>query len=189
MIRIRLPANEHAIVPLSAERRAVFAANTAFALDRALEEPDRPFPVTPDTPEAHAGIIRAGCAACRGACCTKGGDTAYLYPDHFRRLLPKWKGRTRDGILADYLSRLPGRVYEESCVYHTETGCALPRELRSNLCNTFLCGGLEDMIAAAAKERGPLMIRVDCIREGSSEVVRSATFDATGRSQNRPSLL
>jgi hypothetical protein len=178
MILIRLPANENAIVALSAERRASFAASAAFALDRALEEPDRPFPVTPDTPAAFAGMIRAGCAACRGACCTKGGDTAYLYADHFRRLLPQWTGRTRDEILTDYVSRLPERVYEESCVYHTESGCALPRELRSNLCNTFLCGGLEDMIAAASQEPRPVEIRVDCIREGSSDVVRTATFPA-----------
>lgn len=180
LIRARLPANENSLVPLPEERRAAFADNIAFALDRALEDPDRPIPVTPETPAAHAGMVRGGCTACRGSCCRYGGDRAFLYPDHFRLLLRDRPGLSREQILSEYLSRLPERAYLDSCVYHTETGCALPRELRANLCNTFLCGGLEEMIAAQPAEGAPLPVLAFCVRGSASEVIRTSLFDVDG---------
>jgi hypothetical protein len=180
VIRARLPANERTIVPLPEERRAAFASNLAFSIDKAMEDPDRPIPVTPETPAAHAGMIRGGCTACRGSCCRFGGDRAFLYPDHFRLLLRERPRMTREEIQAEYLSRLPERAVHDSCVYHTETGCALPRELRANLCNTFLCGGLEDMIAAQPKEGAPIPVLAFCVRNSASEVVRTSLFDPDG---------
>lgn len=180
VIRARLPANEQTLVPLPEERRAAFAQNLAFAVGRAMEEPGRPVPVTPETPSAHAGMVRGGCTACRGSCCRYGGDRAFLYPDHFRLLLRERPGLTKEQIQAEYLSRLPATAYHDSCVYHTETGCALPRELRANLCNTFLCGGLEEMIAAQPREGAPIPILAFCVRGSSSEVVRTALFDIDG---------
>lgn len=176
----QLPVNERPTGPLGETRRAAFAANMAFALDRALAEPDRPFPETAEPPPAQAPLIRASCAACLGSCCSAGADHAYLYPDHFRRLLRDRPGLTRDQILAEYESRLPALVYQESCVYHTTSGCALPRDLRANLCNTFLCGGLSQMLDAQPKEGAPLPVLAVCARDNSADPVRVTVFDGRG---------
>lgn len=187
ILTARIPANERTPGPLGETRRKTFAENLVFALERAMSDPDRPFPESPESPPAHAPMIRAACAACRGACCSHGGDHAYLYPDHFRRLLRDRPGKTRDQMFAEYLALLPDVVYQDSCVYHTVAGCSLPRDLRSNLCNTFLCGGLSQMLDAQPKEGDPLPFRAVCARE-SGDVVRSAEFDGRGNalSAGRP---
>ena len=181
MIEARLPVNERTVVPLSDERRAAFRTHVSAAIDRAMDDPDRPFPETPETPADDGPLIQAGCGACRGSCCSFGEDRAYLFPNHFRRFLREHPGRSREAVLAEYLSRLPEQVYRDSCVFHTEAGCALPRELRSNLCNTFLCGPLAELQQAQARNPGP--VRLLCLRDHSTEVIRTAVFDP-GSSQN-----
>jgi hypothetical protein len=180
VLRARLPANERPILPLPEGRRATFAVNLSAALDRAMDDPDRPVPETPESPTEAAPLVRASCAACRGSCCASGGDHAYLYPDHFRRFLRRHPGKTKEDFLRDYLSRLPAASTQESCVYHAETGCALPRELRSNLCNTFLCGDLEDLLGAQPAEGGPVPVLAVCFRDRSADPVRTALLDGHG---------
>ncbi len=177
--QVRLPANEAETGPLSDERRDTFRVNVSAAIRRAFDDPDRPFPETPETAADGAPLIQAACGACRGSCCKYGADHAYLYPDHFRRLLRDHPGRSPEEVLSDYLARLPQRVYDDSCVYHTETGCALPRELRSNLCNTFLCGPLEELMKSQSV--APVPVLVTCARDNSSDVLRSALFTPDGR--------
>jgi hypothetical protein len=175
VVLARLPANERTIVPLPEERRAAFATNVAAALRRALDDPDRPVPEAMlEAPATQAPLIGAACAACRGSCCTSGGEHAFLYPDHFRRYLREHPERSPDELLADYLSRVPPAGYHDSCVYHEERGCALPRNLRANLCNSFLCGDLKDLLDASA--RRPLPILACCIRGSRSEIVRSGVL-------------
>ena len=43
------------------------------------------------------------------------------------------------------MDRIPETSYEASCVYHTETGCVLPRAIRSSTFNEFKCTGLSDV--------------------------------------------
>jgi hypothetical protein len=179
MAEVRLPANEADAGPLSDERRDTFRVNVSAAIRRAMDDPDRPFPETPETAADGAPLIQAACGACRGSCCKYGGDHAYLYPDHFRRLLRDRPGRSAEEMLSDYLSRLPETAYRDSCVYHTETGCALPRGLRSNLCNTFLCGPLEELVKSQARE--PLPVKAFCIGDHTSTLVRTVVFDSQGR--------
>jgi hypothetical protein len=178
VILARLPANERGIVPLPEERRAAFATNLRAALDRALDDPDRPVPESPEDSAEQAPRIRAACGACRGSCCTAGGDHAFLYPDHFRRYLRKHPERSREELLADYLSRLPSAAYQDSCVYHRESGCALPRELRANLCNSFLCGDLNDLLEACARQSLPVL--ACCIRNFKTDVLRSTLIGERG---------
>jgi hypothetical protein len=170
----RLPANERPTAPLPDERRETFAANLRAALERALDDPDRPVPVAPESPSAQAPMIGSACAACRGSCCASGGDRAYLYPDHFRLYLRAHPGRTREEVASDYLSRVPAVTVEGSCVYHTDAGCALPREMRANLCNTFLCGDLSALL------EGPAPVLAVCFRNRSADPVRAALLDGRG---------
>ena len=168
LIAARLPANEQTVTPLAEERRADFAVNVRAALDRALDDPDRPIPESPEAPASRAGLIGAACTACRGSCCRRGGEHAYLYPDHFRRYLRDHPGTDPKELLAAYESRLPAESYHDSCVYHTTTGCALPREMRSNLCNTFLCGGLTDLLEAQDQEPAPVPVLMLCFKEAAA---------------------
>jgi hypothetical protein len=177
----RLPANEQTTTPLPAERRETFRVNVAAALDRALQDPDRPVPEHPESAGRFASLVGSACGACRGSCCRHGGEHAFLYPDHFRRYLRLHPGADPQQLLADYLSRLPSESYHDSCVYHTVTGCALPRELRSNLCNTFLCGGLADLMEAQEKEPAPLPVLALCLKDHAADLVRTQAFDVDGR--------
>ncbi len=48
-------------------------------------------------------------------------------------------------VLAAYMEYVAEKSYEGSCVYHTEKGCSLPRNMRSNTCNNFLCDSLIEL--------------------------------------------
>lgn len=79
------------------------------------------------------------CSACQGGCCANGSNNAYLSVEtllKFRRLNVLSRPRH---VLEAYLDRLPNKSFADSCIYHTEKGCNLPREMRSEICNRFLC--------------------------------------------------
>jgi hypothetical protein len=114
-------------------------------------------------------LIGASCGTCRGECCTAGGTHAFLKVDSLVRVRAQLAAAdaagpraarmradgadgalTADGLEALYASHLPARHYRGSCVYHTTAGCNLPRSLRANLCNRYVCGGLTQLGRALA---------------------------------------
>lgn len=97
-----------------------------------------------ESAEASA-ILGFSCATCRGECCTAGGDHAFLREDSLTRVRLQNPLASESELMAVYASHLPARNYRGSCVYHTTGGCALPRALRSNICNRYLCGGLTQL--------------------------------------------
>jgi hypothetical protein len=88
-------------------------------------------------------MLESLCAACRGHCCQKGGEHAYLSPQTFKRVLEAQPGLSGEALIDTYLDHVPARTYARSCIYHATSGCALPRELRSDICIRFFCKGLE----------------------------------------------
>jgi hypothetical protein len=90
-------------------------------------------------------VLRNVCAICRGSCCTHGGDHAYIKVDTFLRCMHQHPEIQQYQILEEYLSCLPKKTYEDSCVYHAEFGCALPRHLRAEACDSFACDGLVEI--------------------------------------------
>ena len=54
-------------------------------------------------------------------------------------------------VLEGYLSRIPNKSYENSCVYHEEAGCVLPHEMRARICNDFYCTELRYFQLQSAK--------------------------------------
>jgi len=136
--------------PMSGEARAAMD-------DAAPPHPSGDAP--PDAAQtARDALLGAACATCRGECCTAGGTHAFLRPDSLVRVRAYLArdGATVDAtqIEAEYARYLPARHYRGSCVYHTPTGCALPRTLRSNLCNRYLCGGLTQLSRALDASQG-----------------------------------
>ena len=52
----------------------------------------------------------------------------------------RWMG---PAVLRLYLERVPEVGYKDSCIFHVKQGCALDRSLRSDVCNSYFCGGLQ----------------------------------------------
>ena len=60
-------------------------------------------------------------------------------------------------IVSGYVGRVPDRGYAGSCIFHGEKGCTLPREWRSNVCNTYFCGNLGAFIQSD-EPRAPTVV-------------------------------
>ncbi len=144
-----LPAYRGRCVPLPAKRRRAFNRHLSEAIAEAFAEPAAP-PVRPDPPitQALATLAGAACGCCRGQCCSRGGEHAYLDADTIRRLRRAEPGLGRAAILARYRAALGPESYEGSCVFHGPAGCRLDRTLRSDLCNTFYCTELKRFLRA-----------------------------------------
>lgn len=129
---------------LPAARRRNFTRHLAQAIAEAFTEPATP-PARPEPPISSrlGALAGAACACCRGHCCSRGGEHAYLDADTIRRLRRAEPGLGRAAILARYRSALGPESYEGSCVFHGPSGCRLDRALRSDLCNTFYCNELK----------------------------------------------
>ncbi len=84
------------------------------------------------------------CARCKGGCCTLGKNKGYLSPLTLRQKLKSNPDMTPAEIVEHYISLIPDASVEGSCINHTSTGCALPREWRSDTCNRFYCSPLKD---------------------------------------------
>ena len=145
-----LPANTRAMEPVTADLRERFVCTLRARLrdyprDHAPDSPgtvDRSDPLTPDLLPLHP-MLEQGCATCRGACCTRGGTHAFLSADRLRRTASEnGLADTGAALEALYTAHLPTTHYTDSCVFHGERGCTLPRVLRSDTCNRYLCGGL-----------------------------------------------
>ena len=88
------------------------------------------------------------CALCRGGCCTKGGDQAYLSSATMRRFMDANPACSPTEVADAYLARVPVSTQAGSCINHTREGCSLPREMRSDICNRFSCPSLARVQAA-----------------------------------------
>ena len=90
-------------------------------------------------------ILGNACAVCGGSCCFNGGEHAYLRVDTILLYMHQHPELQEEQVLDEYVSRLPKKTYEGSCVYHAESGCGLPREMRSESCDSFVCNGLSEI--------------------------------------------
>lgn len=145
-----LPRNTQSLTPLNPIRITAFREylSQTVAQAKALSETAAETTASTNgipTSQADLPFLDAGCALCGGECCQTGGNTAWLEPATIQRL--NWLTLTisEQRIVEHYLSYVPELSYENSCIYHAERGCNLPRKMRSNVCNQFLCRGLSDL--------------------------------------------
>ncbi|MBV1857843.1 MAG: hypothetical protein KUG77_05475 [Nannocystaceae bacterium] len=136
-----LPGMEVRMEPVTPGRKDQLAASLDAEV-YARRERTR-VPKTP-TPLDDASLL-AVCQTCRGACCKAGENHAFLT----RRVLSRVKAELRvvseAALLESYLDRVPTVAREGSCIYHGAQGCALPRAMRSETCNRFLCYPLKQL--------------------------------------------
>lgn len=125
----------------------LMASTQAADAAAAAEAPPAPDPTGADPADRDApgaGPAWAGslCGVCRGGCCTRGGDTAYLGSLTLQRFMQQHPQMSPEAVLAHYLAQLPAASMAGSCIHHTRQGCSLPRAMRSDTCNQFRCGPL-----------------------------------------------
>ncbi len=179
-VRAVLPANADPVVPQDPSRRAVFVQHLTEILEGALLDQAQlqADPVEVERPMDDRDRVSAKvCAACRGSCCRSGGDQAYLTEETMVRFLQAHPDWSHTQIMDSYLSFLPRESVENSCIYHSATGCGLPRTLRSSTCNRYLCGKLKNLQSGLPETNPPpiLAVMFDC-----GKWARSALIDQAG---------
>lgn len=149
-----LPRNTNTLVPLADSRTKALRRHLEQIVAEARALPDPEFN-TRETPATTNGVsakqaglpaLSSACGLCGGHCCATGGNSAWLEPDTIRRLQYQLLPVADTRIIEHYLSFLPDSSYENSCIYHAENGCSLPRAIRSNVCNQYLCKGLAEVV-------------------------------------------
>ena len=185
VIPVVVPANLRCMVNLPERRKRAFrdrlmqllgqaAALRASSVNRTsgdgAQTPSATWPLMPET------LLARGCSICRGRCCNAGQDHAYVDVATLESYMQRRPNLRPRHVLADYLSRLPNKAYEESCVYHTEKGCNLPHEMRSLTCRDFYCTELWRFQRQFAREalrqviylaaEGLRMIRAESLEAG-----------------------
>ena len=113
------------------------------ALDRYEAEDDR------------LPIEKKACSICGGSCCRAGREHAFLKRETILRCVTVGSVQKPEDVLAEYMKFLPENTFKDSCVYHTETGCGLPRNMRSHVCNDGLCCSLRKLRRLFSREVVP----------------------------------
>jgi hypothetical protein len=99
-----------------------------------------------DPAPAAAALGGRLCALCRGRCCRFGlQGRAFLRGWQLRDWLAGHPGACWADAVEHYLAHVPAEHLESSCLFHARTGCALPRERRSQVCNEYACDTLEQL--------------------------------------------
>ncbi len=167
-----IPTNSGQIQPLDRDRRQVYQTHVSELIREVVSKVkagDKDFYDTetekeggsPAHPRETAFQIKA-CAICKGGCCCMGGDHAFLKPETLFKYMDQHPQKSPDQVLDVYMDRLPQKSFMDSCVNHTESGCSLPRDMRSHICNAYLCDGLttiRDMFLGKPHPKGFLFIR------------------------------
>ena len=83
------------------------------------------------------------CGMCKGGCCVAGKEHAYLSVFTIRTMMDENPHLSSTHILDLYLSHISPQSVHNACINQTATGCALPKELRSDICNAFYCDSLK----------------------------------------------
>jgi hypothetical protein len=181
---IVLPTFDQDLIPLTEERKQKHRDHVEEVAARALAQSETNLALENDstkaTTENNAAaneqfelVRQRACGLCRGNCCANGDEHGYLLPQSLLRWLPANQGWTAQRVAELYASYLPEVSHANSCVHHTSTGCALPREYRSDTCNSFICQGLTEYEIngnAAAREvvltanRHGELVRLELVR-------------------------
>jgi len=83
------------------------------------------------------------CCMCKGGCCVSGKEHAYLSVFSMRRFMDENPEMSAEKVLELYLSKITLDSIESSCINNIETGCKLPRHMRSDICNGYYCDSLK----------------------------------------------
>lgn len=142
---IEVPAQRRPVLPGQAGSEERFREHLGQVIAKAFERNPRPAVAERvDTPSTSAQD--EACGLCQGKCCLNGGPLhAYLNSDDINRRRLENPGATQESILSDYSARMAQPRVLGSCVFHGARGCTLPRRMRSDLCNSFICASQREI--------------------------------------------
>lgn len=142
-----VPANDAGSVALDPAQVDAFRAHLHRVLND-LTVHGRPTHSTPPLPMAPAetAAVRRACATCRGWCCRRGGSHAFLDALSLDRVRRRYPDDSAAELEARYRTHLGATHLDGGCVFQGETGCRLPRPLRSDTCNSWLCPDLRTQV-------------------------------------------
>jgi hypothetical protein len=137
---IDLPGCDRPLVPVEPARRQALATH----LEDVVADPS--FAAIDGAGRTKAAQsspdFRDACAACRGHCCQKGGNDAYLDFESVGLAWGRFPHLGKQELVSAYLAAVPDRSFADSCIFHAEHGCNLPETLRSPVCAAYLCAPL-----------------------------------------------
>ena len=126
---------------------------------RTVKDPESTVsPLRPEPEGFAARVARTACSLCKGWCCKDGGEHAYLDERTMVRVCHAKLGLGARAVLRLYIERVPKVGYEGSCVFHGNQGCTLDRLLRSDVCNSYFCGGLGTYVAGVETAKPVVVI-------------------------------
>jgi hypothetical protein len=134
------------VVPISPERVRGLRKHLVVVLPALRKMTNPPCPVSPLPPEPEgfaARVARTACCLCKGSCYENGKNHAFLDEGTMARVRRARLALDPRAVLRLYVERVPEVGYKDSCIFHGRQGCALDRSLRSNVCNSYFCGGLQ----------------------------------------------
>jgi hypothetical protein len=143
-----------AILPERVERLREHLAGVLYA-SRQMADPEPPPRLEPEGFAAH--VVRTACALCRGWCCRNGNDYAFLDERALARVRQARPEMSASAILQLYDKRVPAMGYADSCIFHGKGSCTLDRSLRSDVCNSYFCGGLDSYLTSE-EVRTPVVV-------------------------------
>jgi hypothetical protein len=145
-----VPRNGKALVPIPHERVRRLRKHLIAVL-RALRTTTgsghSASPVRREPEGFAARVARTACAMCEGWCCRNGEDDGFLDEQTVARLRRAQVTLDARAVLRLYVERVPEAGYQGSCIFHGKQGCTLDRSLRSDVCNSYFCGGLHNYMA------------------------------------------
>jgi hypothetical protein len=143
---VMVPRNDKAPVPISSERGRRLRKHLVVALRalRTMKNPEHSVsPLQPEPEGFAARVVRTACSLCKGWCCRNGEDHAFLDEKTLARVRCARPALDVRATLRLYVERVPEVGYKNSCIFHGKQGCTLDRPLRSDVCNSYFCGGLQ----------------------------------------------
>lgn len=139
-----------------------------------------PQPAPKGQPPLELGAL---CRACQGSCCQMGvGKNAFIDADTVSRFMETNSDTNVQQVGETYLDFVPETHVKGSCFYHTQKGCNLPREMRSDTCNRYVCGSGQRLLKTISA-RAPNSVL--CIA-GTGSNFEKATRTRDGKIQNVP---
>lgn len=145
-----VPANNRSVTRLPEERKQEFREHLRQLIEAAVEAGTQGSSASLEVALKRyvaLPILGVACSTCRGRCCFLGEESkAFITTATLRRFMDANPEMNPDDVLEAYCGFFEEETYENSCIYHHASGCALPRAMRSNTCNDYECDGQRDYL-------------------------------------------
>ena len=175
---VSVPSGRTHVTALPSERRSAYGERLAELIEEAQnyaseasvpkgqhhharEQAERRDASLVDAERSYA-ITGSLCGICKGSCCSSAGEHAFLSALTLRRFMDANPSFAPEAVRQAYLSYVPAETIEGGCVNQAPEGCSLPREMRSDICNSYFCAPLSQYlgdVTSSARPQGVLALQ------------------------------